>query len=145
MVTTEIGYSLGFIGILMVAVQGFFIRWVLPRTGLRYAGIIGMTFTIVAFTGYATANSVWMIYVVMLPGALGALAGPAMQGIASSQVGDITTRRVAGRTVEYDEPDFDYQPASHDPNLRVLHVEPGTSLLSRRGLSAGGRTDGWQP
>jgi len=84
----EIGYSLGFIGILMVAVQGFFIRWVLPRTGLRYAGIIGMTFTIVAFTGYATANSVWMIYVVMLPGALGALAGPAMQGIASSQVGE---------------------------------------------------------
>ena len=83
----EIGYSLGFIGICMVAVQGFLIRWVLPRTGLRFAGIIGMLFTIAAFMGYAAVNSPWMIYMVMLTGALGALAGPAMQGIASSQVG----------------------------------------------------------
>ncbi|MFT6038129.1 MAG: DHA1 family tetracycline resistance protein-like MFS transporter [Candidatus Azotimanducaceae bacterium] len=83
----EIGYSLGFIGICMVAVQGFLIRWVLPRTGLRMAGIIGMLFTIVAFSGYAAANASWMMYVAMIPGALGALAGPAMQGIASNQVG----------------------------------------------------------
>lgn len=83
----EIGYSLGFIGICMVAVQGFLIRWVLPKTGLRNAGIIGMSFTILAFTGYAAASTPWMMYIFMIPGALGALAGPAMQGIASGQVG----------------------------------------------------------
>jgi len=83
----EIGYSLGFIGICMVAVQGFLIRWVLPRTGLRLAGIIGMLFTIVAFSGYAAASASWMMYLAMVPGALGALAGPSMQGIAANQVG----------------------------------------------------------
>ena len=83
----EIGYSLGFIGVCMVLVQGFLIRWVLPTTGLRNAGIIGMLFTILAFTGYAAASTPWMMYIFMLPGALGALAGPAMQGIASGQVG----------------------------------------------------------
>jgi DHA1 family tetracycline resistance protein-like MFS transporter len=83
----EIGYSLGFIGILMVAVQGFLIRWVIPKLGLRWAGIIGMSFTFVAFIGYSFATQSWMMYAAMIPGALGALTGPAMQGIASSQVG----------------------------------------------------------
>jgi len=83
----EIGYSLGFIGILMVLVQGFLIRWIIPKTGLRWAGIIGMSFTMVAFIGYSFAYQSWMMYAAMLPGALGALTGPAMQGIASSQVG----------------------------------------------------------
>lgn len=83
----EIGYSLGFVGILMVFVQGFLIRWVLPRTGMRLAGIIGMVFTIVAFTGYASATAPWMVYAAMIPGALGAFAGPAMQGITTAQIG----------------------------------------------------------
>jgi len=83
----EIGYSLGFIGICMVLVQGFLIRWVLPKTGLRWAGAIGMTFSLCAFSGYALATEAWMAYAAMLPGALGALSGPAMQGIASSQIG----------------------------------------------------------
>ncbi|MFT7685965.1 MAG: DHA1 family tetracycline resistance protein-like MFS transporter [Candidatus Azotimanducaceae bacterium] len=83
----EIGYSLGFIGILMVLVQGFLIRWIIPKTGLRWAGIIGMSFTMIAFLGYSFATESWMMYIAMMPGALGALAGPAMQGIATSQVG----------------------------------------------------------
>lgn len=83
----EIGYSLGFIGVLMVFVQGYLIRVVLPKTGLRMAAVIGMLFTITAFAGYASATAPWMMYVAMVPGALGALVGPAMQGIATSQIG----------------------------------------------------------
>jgi DHA1 family tetracycline resistance protein-like MFS transporter len=83
----EIGYSLGFIGVLMVFVQGYLIRVVLPKTGLRMAAVIGMLFTITAFAGYAGATAPWMMYVAMVPGALGALVGPAMQGIATSQIG----------------------------------------------------------
>jgi len=82
----EIGYSLGFIGVMMVLVQGFLIRWVLLRAGLRVAGIVGLSFTIIAFVGYAFASLPWMIYAAMIPGSLGVLAGPAMQGIASAQV-----------------------------------------------------------
>ncbi len=92
----EVGYSLGFIGVLMVLVQGFLIRWVLPRTGLRLAGIAGLCFTIIAFTGYAFATLPWMVYVAMIPGSLGALAGPAMQGIASAQVNDTQQGELQG-------------------------------------------------
>jgi DHA1 family tetracycline resistance protein-like MFS transporter len=83
----EIGYSLGFIGILMVFVQGFLIRIVIPRIGVRLAGIMGLSLTVVAFTGYAGATSSWMMYAVMIPGALSALAGPSLSSIASTQVG----------------------------------------------------------
>ncbi len=82
----EIGYSLGFIGVLMVFVQGFLIRIIIPRIGMRWAGIIGMSMAIIAFGGYAGASATWMMYVAMLPGALSGLAGPALTAIASSQV-----------------------------------------------------------
>jgi len=82
----DIGLSLMFIGICMALVQGFLIRWVIPRTGLRWAGVVGMSFTAIAFLGYGTATTPWMMYLAMIPGALGALAGPALQGIASAQV-----------------------------------------------------------
>ena len=83
----EIGYSLGFIGICMALVQGLLIRWVLPVTGLRVAGIIGLVFMIMAHAGYAAATAPWMLYVAMVPGALGGLAGASMQGIASNRTG----------------------------------------------------------
>ena len=83
----EVGYSLGAVGILMVLVQGFLIRVVISRTGPRIAVFAGMTFTTVAFIGYAMATQGWMIYAALVPGALGALAGPAINGIASTQVG----------------------------------------------------------
>ncbi len=84
---TEIGFSLGVIGVMMVIVQGFLIRVVVPLLGLRNAGIAGFTFMILAFLGYAGASTGWMVYAAMIPGALGALASPAMSGIASSQLG----------------------------------------------------------
>ena len=83
----EIGYSLGVIGFAMVVVQGFVIRAAVPLLGLRLAGILGFSFMIFGFLGYALASSAIMVYAVMVPAALGALAGPAMNGIASAQVG----------------------------------------------------------
>lgn len=83
----EIGYSLGFIGILMVFSQGYLIRIVIPALGMRWAGVVGLSFTITAFLGYALSQTPIMAYMFMIAGALGGLAGPAMSGIASSQVG----------------------------------------------------------
>ena len=83
----EIGYSLGFIGILMVFSQGYLIRIVIPALGMRWAGLVGRSFTITAFLGYALSQTPTMAYMFMIAGALGGLAGPAMSGIASSQVG----------------------------------------------------------
>lgn len=83
----EVGYSLGFVGILMVFVQGYLIRIAIPVLGLRMAGILGISLNLIAFIGYSGASAAWMAYAFMIPGALGALAGPSMNGIASSQVG----------------------------------------------------------
>ena len=71
----------------MVFVQGYLIRLAIPRFGLRLSGILGFIFMITAFFGYAAATEGWMVYVAMIPGALGALVGPSMNGITSAQVG----------------------------------------------------------
>ncbi len=81
----QIGYSLGFVGICMVLVQGYLIRLVIPVTGLRLAGILGLTFHIIAFLGYAFAMNPWVLYIALIPGALGALSGPPMQGIVTAE------------------------------------------------------------
>ena len=83
----EIGYSLGFIGILMVFTQGYLIRHLLTLFGLRRSAIFGFCMIITAFIGYAMATEGWMMYVAMIPGALGGIVGPAMNGIASAQLG----------------------------------------------------------
>lgn len=92
----EIGYSLGFVGFLMVFVQGFLIRIVIPKIGMRWAGIIGLSAAIISFAGYAGASASWMLYAAMIPGALGGLAGPAMNGIASTQIGPTQQGQLQG-------------------------------------------------
>ena len=83
----EIGYSLGFVGICIVFVQGYLIRIAVPKLGLRRTGVIGLGFNFIAFVGYAYAETALLAFFFLVPGALGALASPAMSGIASSQIG----------------------------------------------------------
>ena len=83
----EVGYSLGFVGICMVFVQGYLIRIVVPKLGLRMAGVVGLAFNLIAFVGYAFADTTLLAFAFLIPGALGALASPAMSGIASGQIG----------------------------------------------------------
>ena len=83
----EIGYSLGFVGICMVFVQGYLIRIAVPKLGLRRAGLLGLGFNLIAFVGYAFSETTLLAYLFLIPGALGALASPAMSGIASGQIG----------------------------------------------------------
>ncbi|MEZ5553203.1 MAG: TCR/Tet family MFS transporter [Pseudomonadales bacterium] len=82
----EIGYSLGAVGVLMVLNQAVLLRYALPKLGTRRAGIVGFSFSIFAFVAYAFATQGWMIYVIMIPGALQGFASPAMQGIMSGEV-----------------------------------------------------------
>lgn len=81
----DIGYSLGFVGVCSILVQGLVIRWVIPLTGLRIAGVLGLVCHIIALAGYAAATEPWMLYVAMVFGALGALANPPMQAIVTAQ------------------------------------------------------------
>ena len=83
----EVGFSLGFVGLLMVFVQGYLIQIIIPKVGMRVAGIIGLAFTSIAMVGFAIATEAWMAYAAIIPMALGALGGPAINGIASGQIG----------------------------------------------------------
>lgn len=83
----EVGFSLTFVGVLMAFTQGYLIRLAIPALGLRWAGIVGISFNLIAFIGYTWAPSVPITYLFLALGALGGLAGPAMSGIASSQIG----------------------------------------------------------
>lgn len=82
----QVGYSLGFVGVLMVLVQAVLLRIMLPKIGPRRAGAAGLVFTLVAFVGYAASSVGWMIYPFLFIGALQGFATPAMQGLMSTNV-----------------------------------------------------------
>ena len=82
----EVGYSLGAVGLALALVQGFVIRSVIPRIGERKAVYLGYSLMAVGYLGYALAPSGWVMYVFIVPFALGGLGGPALRGIMSNQV-----------------------------------------------------------
>jgi len=83
----EIGYSLAFIGVLMVIVQAGLTKVAVEKLGVKQAAFVGMTFSLVAYVGYAFAPTGWVMYLAMFPGALAGLFSPAVQGIMTSLVG----------------------------------------------------------
>ena len=82
----EVGYSLGFVGIIVALVQGVIIRPVVARIGEVKAVYAGLTFNAFGFLLFTFASQGWMIYVFMIPYAFGGLAGPSLQGIMTAQV-----------------------------------------------------------
>ena len=82
----EIGYSLGAVGLLSAIIQGYLIRLILPKTGQKRGVYLGLLLYAVGFVLYAFATQGWMMYVFMVPYILGSIAGPALQGIISTQV-----------------------------------------------------------
>jgi DHA1 family tetracycline resistance protein-like MFS transporter len=81
-----IGYSLGFIGLMIAMVQGGLIRIALPKLGLERSIWIGLLFYSLGLTLFALASKSWMMFVFMIPYALGGIAGPALQGLMTNQV-----------------------------------------------------------
>lgn len=81
-----VGYSLGFVGLMIAIVQGGLIRLVIPRLGQQrsvYAGLLLYTLGLVLF---AFATSGWMMFLFIIPYCMGGIAGPALQGIISGYV-----------------------------------------------------------
>jgi MFS transporter, DHA1 family, tetracycline resistance protein len=83
-----IGLSLTFIGFIVAVVQGGLIRIIIPRIGEKMAIYTGLTFYILGFLLFGLATEGWMMYVFIIPYALGGLAGPSLRGIMSNEVPD---------------------------------------------------------
>lgn len=81
-----VGYSLGFVGLMIAIVQGGLIRIVNPRLGNKRSVYLGLTFYAIGFFLFAFATKGWMMFAFMVPSALGGFAGPALQSIMSGQV-----------------------------------------------------------
>ncbi len=82
----EIGISLGAFGILSMIVQGGLIRVIIPKLGNERSIYTGLMLNCIGFTLFAFAQQSWQLYIYMVPYILGGIAGPAIQGVISTQV-----------------------------------------------------------
>ena len=81
-----VGYSLGFVGLMVAIVQGGLTRILIPKLGEERAVFVGLGFYVIGFVLFAFASQGWMMYAFMIPYSLGGLAGPSLQAIISKQV-----------------------------------------------------------
>jgi MFS transporter, DHA1 family, tetracycline resistance protein len=83
---TQIGISLGVVGVMFAFVQGLLIRKIIPALGNEKSVYVGFGLTAAGFLLYAFASQGWMMYIFTAVYCLGGIAGPALQGIMSGVV-----------------------------------------------------------
>ncbi|MEO8886166.1 MAG: TCR/Tet family MFS transporter [Mucilaginibacter sp.] len=81
-----IGYSLGFVGLTVAAVQGGLIRIVIPKLGKQRSIWIGLLLYCLGLILFGIATKGWMMFLFIIPYSLGGIAGPALQGVMTEQV-----------------------------------------------------------
>ena len=81
-----VGYSLGFVGLMIAIVQGGLIRIVIPKLGQKKSIYVGLTLYVIGFICFAFATKSWMMFAFVVPFSLGGICGPALQGVMSGQV-----------------------------------------------------------
>lgn len=84
---SQIGYSLGFVGLLSVMVQGGLVRLLMPKIGEVRGILIGSTAMIIALMGYAlmTPSGSWVYFWIVI-GSVSAFTMPSMQAIMSKVI-----------------------------------------------------------
>jgi DHA1 family tetracycline resistance protein-like MFS transporter len=81
-----IGLSLAVVGLVFAIVNGGLIRLIIPRLGNERTVYVGLGFNAIGFVLYALATQSWMMFAITVVYCLGGIAGPALQGIISTQV-----------------------------------------------------------
>jgi DHA1 family tetracycline resistance protein-like MFS transporter len=81
-----VGYSLGFVGLMVALVQGLLIRFIIPKLGQQRSVYVGLCLYALGFLLLGLATQGWMMFAFLVPYCLGGIAGPSLQGIMSSQV-----------------------------------------------------------
>ena len=92
----DIGYSLGFVGIMVVLVQAVLVGWFVKTLGNQRTVIIGFVLWGVGMLTFAFAEYGWMLYLGIIPYTLGGIAGPTVQGIMSNQFPDTEQGELQG-------------------------------------------------
>jgi DHA1 family tetracycline resistance protein-like MFS transporter len=81
-----VGYSLGFVGLMVALVQGGLIRIIIPKIGKERSIWIGLLLYSIGLILFAFATKGWMMFAFLVPYCLGGIAGPALQGYMSNSV-----------------------------------------------------------
>ena len=81
-----VGYSLAFVGLMVALVQGWLIRYIIPKFGQERSVYVGLSLYAVGFLLFGIATQGWMMFAFLVPYCLGGIAGPSLQGIMSGQV-----------------------------------------------------------
>jgi DHA1 family tetracycline resistance protein-like MFS transporter len=94
--SAQVGYSLGFVGLMVSIVQGGLIRITIPKLGYKNSVWVGLILLAIGLVLISLAGKGWMIYAFIVPYCLGGIAGPAIQGIISNQVPDNEQGEIQG-------------------------------------------------
>lgn len=81
-----VGYSLAFVGLMVAFVQGWLIRFIIPKLGQERSVYVGLMLYAIGFLLFGIATQGWMMFAFLIPYCLGGIAGPSLQGIMSGQV-----------------------------------------------------------
>ncbi len=81
-----VGYSLGFIGLMIAVVQGGLIRVAIPKLGQKRSIWVGLLLYAVGMLLFGLANHGWLMFAFMIPYSIGGIAGPALQGLMTNEV-----------------------------------------------------------
>ncbi len=84
----EVGFSLAYVGVMAVVIQGGVTRRVIPKFGEKRTAITCLLVNTVAYVLYGIAPDAWVIYVIITIGAIGGMSTPALQGMISKSVRD---------------------------------------------------------
>lgn len=81
-----VGFSLAVVGLVFAVVQGGLIRMIIPKLGNERSVYVGLGLNASGLLLFALATKTWMMFAVTVVYCLGGIAGPALQGIISTQV-----------------------------------------------------------
>ncbi|MEJ7643814.1 MAG: TCR/Tet family MFS transporter [Chryseolinea sp.] len=81
-----VGISLAVVGFVFAIVQGGLIRLIIPKLGQERSVYVGLGLSSLGFLLFALATKTWMVFAFTVVYCLGGIAGPALQGIISTQV-----------------------------------------------------------
>lgn len=81
-----VGYSLAFVGALVVLVQGVLVKPVVTSLGERKTVILGFTLWVSGMALFAFAENQWVLLAVLIPYCAGGVASPALQSLMSNAV-----------------------------------------------------------
>ena len=82
----EIGISLALFGVITAIVQGGMVGPFIKRFGERMAALISLAVECIIAVGYGLAGKGWMIYALLVVGALQGIALPAINALMSHRV-----------------------------------------------------------